>query len=54
MEGIFNKQTKGMALKGKDPVRSKIVINNNIMEQTNKQTHNFSYQLSILLYLTPE
>jgi hypothetical protein len=47
MEGIFNKQTKGMAFKGKDPARSKIVINNNIMEQTNKQTLSvISYQLS--------
>jgi hypothetical protein len=46
MDEIFNKQTKGMAFKRKDPVRSKTVINNNIMEQTNT----FSYQLSSLLY----
>jgi hypothetical protein len=38
MEGIFNKKTKGMTFKGKDTVRSKIVIINNIMQQTNKQT----------------
>jgi hypothetical protein len=43
MDEIFNKQTKGMAFKGKDPVRSKIVINNNIMEQTNKH-----FQLSVI------
>jgi hypothetical protein len=47
MEEIFKKQTKGMAFKGKDPVRSKIVIIDNIMEQTD----NLSYQLSILLFL---
>jgi hypothetical protein len=50
MEGIFKKQTSGMAFKGKDPVRSKIVITNNIM----KQTDTFIYQFSSLLYLTPE
>ena len=50
MDEIFNKQMKIMAFKEKDPVRSKFVINSNIMEQTNT----FNCQLSSLLYLIPE
>lgn len=38
-----------MGFKGRDQVRSKIVFNNNITEQTNKH-----FKLLRLLYFTPE
>jgi hypothetical protein len=44
---ISTSQTKTMAFKGRDPVRSKIVINNNIIQQINTFTYlgcSISYQ----------
>lgn len=44
---ISKSKTKAMAFKRRDPVRSKIVINNNIIEQINTSTYlgcSISYQ----------
>jgi hypothetical protein len=45
MEGNFNKLTKRLAFKGKEAMRSIILINNNIMEQTNRH-----FQLSVTYF----